>query len=59
MENKDFEKLDKQVTKEIMNKFRVKHHKMIIYECPSCHAKPVHGHVCDDCQSQGYYEIKN
>lgn len=46
---------DKAISKKIMKEFK---DKTIEHECPTCHAKPVDGHVCDDCKGQGFYEVK-
>lgn len=54
MENK-YHEIDKAISKEIMKEFKGV---VIQHECPTCHGKPVEGHVCDDCKDDGYYEIE-
>ena len=27
-------------------------------ECPICHAKPVYGYVCGNCQEEGFYDAR-
>jgi len=55
MGNEKFEELDKQITKQIMKEFEGV---VVEHECPTCHAKFVRGHVCDDCKNEGFIKIK-